>query len=241
MPLEGRKIIGPYLNYFFKNYWRSHRYLREIVLILIFHVFFWGFLYGEKPEDPVWTVLGVLAIVLNLVTVPSLFYLEKGNALQFPLVHPNGRRHFFVAKFLLIFLIDFFWVALFSLVYGLRFLDAGYFLWLLPRLAIVALLLLLSTSLLSLSFTYRPWIAWLLILLVVFGGILNKAALFPVQSWKEVYALLVFLLPPFLELIFTAVRIDFNFWQIVFLVVAVLQIVFYFYVNLRLMYRKDLV
>ncbi len=241
MPLEGFKIIQAYLNYFFKNYWRSHRYLREVVLIVIFHIFFWGFLYGERPEDPIWTVLGVLALVLNLVTVPSLFYLEKGNALQFPLVRPEGRRRFFVAKFLLIFLIDFFWVALFSLIYGFRFLDPGYFLLLFPRLAIIALLLLLSTALLSLSFSYRPWIAWLLIFLVVFGSIINKIALFPLHSWKEIEALLVFLLPPFLELIFAAVNIRLSFWQIVFLMVAVLQFLFYFYVNLKLMLRKDLV
>ncbi len=215
--------------------------MREIVLIVIFHIFFWGFLYGEKPEDPIWTVLGVLALVLNLVTVPSLFYLEKGNALQFPLVRRNGRRNFFVAKFLLIFLIDFFWVAFFSLIYGIRFLDPGYFLLLIPRLAIIALLLLLSTALLSFSFTYRPGIAWLLIFPVVFGSIINKIALFPLHSWKEGYALLVFVLPPFLELIFAAVKVKLTFWQIVFLLVAVLQFLFYFYGNLKLMGRKDLI
>ncbi|MEJ2636353.1 MAG: hypothetical protein P8184_13820 [Calditrichia bacterium] len=95
--------LGAYFSFFYKNYFRSHRYLREIVLLVIFNVFFWGFLYGPKAEDAIWTVFGVLALLLTMVTTPSVFFLEKDNSLYFALMHPNGRLKFLFSKFLLIF------------------------------------------------------------------------------------------------------------------------------------------
>ncbi len=231
--------IYPFFSFFMKNYLRSHRYLRELVLIFVFNIFFWGFLYGSKPEDGVWTVFGVLALLLNMVSVPSLFYLEKGNSLYFPLLKPNGRLRFLFAKIAAIFCIDFFWLLLFALLYGVRFAEAEYFLLLIPRLLLLALLLMLSTSLLSLSFSYKPWIVWLLLMLVVFGGILNKSALFPFRFPGEIYALLTLLLPPFLEILFSAVTLKFPFWRTVFLFIAFFQTLFYFYLNYRLILKKD--
>ncbi len=237
--LKGASNLKPYLQFFFRNYWRSHRYLREIIFLVIFHIFFWGFLYGESPEDQIWTVFGVLALLLNLVTAPTLFYLERGNDRNFALVRPLGRIRFFLAKIVLIVLIDFFWVALFSMVYGIRFWESEYFLLLPVRLIFILLLLVLSTSLLGLSFTFRPFIAWLLLLLVVFGSILNKVALFPPESWQEAYVFITLALPPFLEIIFSAVSLKFPLWRVVFLGVALLQILFYLWLNLRFMLRKD--
>jgi len=238
--MSGMSIL-PFLSFFIKNYLRSHRYLREVVLIFVFNIFFWGFLYGSKPEDGVWTVFGVLALLLNMVSVPSLFYLEKGNSLYFPLLKPNGRLRFLFAKIAAIFCIDFFWVLMFALIYGIRFAEMNYFLLLVPRLMLLALLLALSTSLLSLSFSYKPWIVWLLLILVVFGGIINKSALFPFHSPGEIYALLTVLLPPFLEILFSAVTLKFPFWRVMFLLIATVQIGFYLYLNYRLIQKKDFV
>ncbi len=220
---------------------RSHRYLREIVAILIFHIFFWGFLYSEQPENAIWTVFGVLAILLNIITVSSVFMLESGNSLYFSLVKPKGRKSFFYSKLLLIFLIDFFWIVVFSAIYGIRFFDAEYFLMLAPRLILIAVLMILAISILSLSFTYRPWIAFVLIVLIVFGGILNKSALFPIHSVGEGYVLLTVILPPFLELIYSAVTLEFPQWRIVFLIIAVLQCCVYIYLNCKLILQKDFV
>lgn len=234
-------ILIPYVQFFYRNYLRSHRYLREIVLIVIFHIFFWGFLYSPRPEAEIWTVFAVLGILLNITTVSSLFFLEKGNSLYFVLVRPRGRLYFFLAKTLLIFLIDFFWVLLFSLIYGLRFLDPGYFLHLPLQLTLMALLLILSTLILSLSYTYKPGIAWLLLILIVFGSIINKTPLFPPDNFKEIYVFLTLALPPFLELIMSAVTLHLTFWQFIFLGVAIAQIFFYFILNYRLILKKDFV
>jgi hypothetical protein len=231
--------MGTYFTFFLKNFFRSHRYLREIVLILIFHVFFWGFLYSDRPEDTVWTVFGVLGMLLSMVTVPSVFYLEKKNSLYFVLVRPRGRFNFLCSKLFLIFLIDFLGVALFAIWYGIRFLDKHYWLLLTPRLGLIAVILIISILLLSLSFSYKPWIAWLLIVLIVFGGIINKSVLFPINSITDLYKLFTFFLPPFLEIIFAAVTLDFPFWRIIFLGIALIQIIVYFNLNHKLIQKKD--
>jgi len=93
-------LLKSYFSFFFKNYFRSHRYLREILLTIIFNVFFWGFLYSDKPEDTIWTVFGVFGLLLTMVTVPSVFYLEKKNSVYFTLVRKSGRRNFFFSKIL---------------------------------------------------------------------------------------------------------------------------------------------
>ena len=232
-------VLKTYLNFFFKNYIRSHRYLREIILILIFHIFFWGFLNTDTTDDMIWTVFGVLALLLNMVTVPSLFYMEKGNSLYFTLAHQSGRVWYFISKLLLILCIDFFWISLFSLIYGLRFLELDYFFALPFRLLLMILLMLLSILILIFSFSYRPWIAWLLLLLIVFGGILNKSVLFPIKSLSELYLTLSFLLPPLLEIIYGTVTLEFNFWQGIFIFIALIQILIYFYINFRLIMKRD--
>jgi len=233
--------LTPYLTFFLKNYLRSHRYLREIVFLVVFHIFFWGFLYGNRAEDAIWTVFGVLALLLNLVTGSSLFFLEKGNDLYFSLIRPFGRIRFFLAKVVLIVFIDLAWVLFFALIYGVRFPEGNYFLLLPVRMALILLLLALSTLLISFSFTYRPYVAWLILLLLVFGSILNKTALFPPSGLREAYVLLTLLLPPFLEIIFTAVSLRPGMWQSVFLLVAAGQIGLYLWLNLRFLRRKDFI
>jgi len=234
-------ILKSYFSFFFKNYLRNHRYLREIICILIFHIFFWGFLYTDQPDEMIWSVFAVLGILLNIVTVPSLFFLEKGNSLYFSLVHPGGRYYYLISKLLLIFVIDFFWIFLFSLIYGLRFLDGNYFLYLPVRLFFIALLLVLSILILSLSFVYKYWIVWLLMLLVIFGGIINKSALFPLHSFSQSYVLLTFLLPPILEIIYSAVTLEFPVWRSIFLGIALLQTTLYFWINFHLIQKKDFI
>lgn len=233
--------LGAYFSFFYKNYFRSHRYLREIVLLVIFNVFFWGFLYGPKAEDAIWTVFGVLALLLTMVTTPSVFFLEKDNSLYFALMHPNGRLKFLFSKFLLIFTIDFLWLFLFTIIYGIRFHEGVFFALLGPRLALMCLLLVLSILLIGLSFTFKPWIAWVVLMLIVFGGIINKTALFPLHSLKEAYAVLTFALPPFLEIIFGAVTMQFDVWRIVFLSIAIIQIALYLYINAKLILHRDFI
>ncbi|MBN2364845.1 MAG: hypothetical protein JXL67_01665 [Calditrichaeota bacterium] len=230
-----------FFSFFFRNYLRSHRYLRELLLILIFNILFSGFLYAIEPEDTIWTVFAVLGLMLNMVTVPSLFFLEKGNSLYFVLCRPHGRKNFFLAKILLIWIIDFGWVFLFTIIYGLRFMETDYFVMLPFRLFFLGWMMILSILIFSLSFSYRPWIVWLLLILTVFGGILNKTALFPVETFSKIYVLLSFLLPPFLELIYCAVTLDITFWRSVFLVVAMAQIAFYFFLNHRFILRRDFI
>jgi len=230
-----------YFSFFLRNYLRSHRYLSEIVLVLVNIIFFWGFLNTDKPEDVVWTVFAVMALVLNMVTVPSLFYLEKGNSLYFALSHSRGRVNFLLSKILLIWLIDFIWVTFFALIYGIRFWDVHYFMVLPLRLFFIGLLMLLAILLFSLFYTYKPWITWILFLLTVFGGIVNKTALFPIESLSKIYAVFILILPPFLEIIYSTVTLQFPFWRIFFVLLAVVQIGVYFLINYRLILRRDFI
>ncbi|UCF64398.1 MAG: hypothetical protein JSW33_00810 [bacterium] len=234
-------VLRTYLNFYLKNYVRSHRYLREIILILIFNIFFSGFLYSDSTDDMIWTVFGVLAVLLNMITVPSLFYLEKGNSLYFSLVNQLGRKWFFISKILLIILIDFFWLTLFSIIYGLRFLEMQYFSMLPIRLLLFLVLMLLSILILSLSYSFRPWIAWFLFLLIVFGGIVNKGALYPLESISQIYIVPSYLLPPLLEIILGTATLDFDIWRITFILAALIQIIFYFYLNMKLIMKKDFI
>lgn len=230
-----------YFSFFLRNYLRSHRYLSEIILIFVMVIFFWGFLYTSKPEDVVWTVFAVLALVLNMVTVPSVYYLEKGNSLYFVLSHSRGRIHFLTGKLLLIWIIDFFWITLFAVIYGIRFLDGHYFAVLPLRLFFMGILMLLAILIFSLFYTYKPWIAWILFLLTIFGGIINKSALYPIESLSHIYAVFLVLLPPYLELIYSAVTLQFPFWRTMFVLLAAIQIVFYFTLNYRLILRRDFI
>lgn len=231
--------LRAYLKFHYKNYLREHRYVREIVAVVIFNIFFYGFLYDRQPEDAIWTVFGVFALLLNLVSVPSLFFFEKGNTLYFLLIKPYGRRNYFCSKIIFIILVDLFWVGLFTLLYGLRFLNANYFLLLPLRWLILLALLSLSTLLISFSFTYRASISWLILLVLILGSVVNKAEVFPVQGTGELYKFLTFLLPPFLELIFLNVSLLFTKWQIVFLAVALAQTAVLSLLSYRLILKKD--
>ena len=234
-------VFRSYLYFFLKNYIRSHRYLREIILILVFNIFFSGFLYSDAPDDMIWTVFGVLALLLNMITVPSVFYLEKGNSLNFSLVHQFGRRWTFISKILLMVLIDFFWLSLFSIIYGLRFLNLQYFTILPLRLVLFLVLMFLSILIISLSYSYRPWIAWLLLLLIIFGGILNKGALFPLESVSEFYIIFSLFLPPLLEIILGTATLEFDIWRTLFILLAFIQIAVYYFLNLKFIMKKDFI
>ena len=139
----------------------------------------------------------------------------------------------------LFFVSIFFGSFLFALIYGLRFLELQYFVVLPVRLLLLMLLMSLTVLILSLSFSYRPWITWVVLILIVFGGILNKIALFPIKSFSELYVSLSFLLPPLQEIIYGAATLEFDFWRNIFIFVALTQILIYFYINFRLMMKKD--
>jgi hypothetical protein len=237
--------IRAHLSYFFKNYLRSHRYINELVAILVFHIFFWGFLYSESPDDMVWSSFGVLVLMLNIFTVPSLYLLEKGNSLYFSLVKPSGRSRYFLAKFILIIIIDFFWICLFAFLYGLRFMSADYFLMMPLRLFFIILLLSLSTGIWSLAYSARRPVHRLFILagflLIIFGSIVNKSASFPIESLTDLYNIVLLLLPPIQELIFGAVTLNITGWGALFLSIALIQIVFYFIINYRRFQKRDFI
>jgi hypothetical protein len=101
--------------------------------------------------------------------------------------------------------------------------------------------MLLAIVIFSLFYTYKPWIVWILFLLTIFGGIINKSALYPIESLSHIYAVFLVLLPPFLELIYSAVTLQFPFWRTMFVLLAVIQIVLYFALNYRLILRRDFI
>lgn len=229
-----------YIRFGYLNYIRQHRYIREILIVIIFHIFFWAFLYGDSGDDSIWTVLNVFAVLLNLATAPSIFFLEKGNTLHFYLSKPDGRRYLFLSKIILIVLIDLMWVLFFALIYGARFVSAEYFLLLPIRLLLVATLLLLTTLLISLSYSYRPQLSWLVFALIIFGSIVNKGAILPIADWADSYKALVFLLPPLLEINFLTADLSFAQVHFMFAVFAALHIAALFWFSLRGVMRKDL-
>jgi len=230
-----------YLKFQYLNYVRQHRYLREILVVVIFHIFFLGFLYENGSDESIWMVFSVYAILLNIVTAPSLFFWEKGNTIYFLLGKPRGRRQFFRSKVVFIVLVDLFWVFLFALIYGLRFISPHYFLLLPLHLLILTLQLLLTTLLISIGFSYRPGYSWLIILFVILGSIVNKAAILPIENVAESYKVLIFLLPPLLEFIFFNISFSLSFPQSIFPVIGILQIILLYKLSLRAMMRKDFV
>ena len=114
-----------------------------------------------------------------------------------------------------------------------------YFHLLIPRLTLMLLLMILSISILSLFFSHKPWLVWILMLLIVFGSIINKTALFPIHAIQEFYIFFSFCLPPILEIIFSTATLDFSFWRVIFLCIAFIQITFYFILNIKFISLKD--
>lgn len=232
--------IFAYINFGYVNYIRQHRYIREIVVALIFHIFFWAFLYGDQPDDSIWMVLSVFAILLNLVTAPSIFFLEKGNTLYFLLSKPHGRRNLFLSKIFLILLIDLIWILFFALIYGMQFFSVQFFLLLPLRLFLVGLILLITTLLISFAFSYRPQLSWLIFALIIFGSIVNKSAVLPMKTIMEFYKILIFFLPPILELNFLAVELSFSKINPLFAAMTCLHVVLLFSLSYRGIMHKDL-
>lgn len=241
-----------FIKFEYKNYFRQHRYLRDLVAIVIFIIMFEAFLTSEQITDNIWLVFAVFALILNLLTAPSVFFLEKGNTLHFLLSKPNGRRNLLLSKILLIVMIDLLWVTLFACIYGLRFLSLQFFLSMPLKLLLVGILLLLSTLLLSLVYTYKPQLSWLIMIVLIFGYILPKGKLFPLKSFVEVYKVLALLLPPFTEITDLMVSIGIIYWrpgflemgwssQLLFLLLAIIQILLLGILSYRLVARKDMV
>lgn len=229
-----------YIHFGYLNYIRQHRYIREIVVVVIFHIFFWAFLYSDKPDNAIWIVFAVFAILLNLITAPTIFFLEKGNTLHFLLSKPDGRRYFFLSKIILIIGIDLFWVFLFALIYGIRFFSMEFFLLLPFRLFLVGLVLLITTMLISFSYSYRPQLSWLVFAFIIFGSIVNKTAVLPIKTFAEIYKLLVFFLPPILELTFFSIDFSLRNVSAIFAPVTAIHIFILFWLSYRGMMRKDL-
>jgi ABC-type transport system involved in multi-copper enzyme maturation permease subunit len=115
--------LAAYISFCFKNYLRQHRYLLDLVAMVIFSIILGGFLNGTHQDDNLWwMVLSGFAVFLNISTAPAMFFLEHGNTLHFLLSKPNGRRNLLLSKIIVIVLVDLFWIFLFSMLYGLRFL-----------------------------------------------------------------------------------------------------------------------
>jgi len=229
-----------YIHFGYLNYIRQHRYIREIIVVVIFHFFFWAFLYDDKADNSIWTVFTVFAILLNLVTAPSIFFLEKGNTLHFYLSKPNGRLYLFLSKIILIIMVDLLWVLFFALVYGIRFFSADFFLLLPIRLFLIGIILLMTTLLISFSYSYRPQLSWLVFVFIIFGSIVNKGALLPIKTFSEIYKLLIFTLPPLLELNLLTADLTFQHVNSIFALIAVIHISILFLLSYRGMIRRDL-
>jgi hypothetical protein len=238
---DGKQLkLVPFIRFGYMNYMRQHRYLRELAAAVIFTIFFGGFLTGPHLDDGIWWVFSVFAIILNLLTTPSVFYMDSGNTLYFLLVQPMGRKRLYLSKVILIVLIDLAWVGGFALLYGVRFMQPEYFLWLFARIVLLALLLLLSTLLLSVSYTRHPHWSWLIFLLLIFGNIVNKSKLLLIEGWSDAINLIVLLLPPTFEVSQVAVSLQFNSEGLGFLALALIQIWLLYWWNLAQFYRKDL-
>lgn len=229
-----------YISFSFKNYLRQHRYLRELIAVVVFSIFFGGFLTTDHLQDNIWMVFTVFAIILNLLTAPSLFFLESGNELHFLLAKPDGRRRLFLSKIIVIILIDLFWVLAFAVLYGLRFMVVSYF-YLLPlRMGFIAMVLCLSTLLLSFAFTYHPRLSWLIFILLIFGNITHKTPLLSLESISDLPNLLIFLLPPFFELNAVSISLDISGYNLLFILLAVIQMGVFYFLSRQRMMKKDL-
>jgi len=230
-----------YIAFQWHHYFRTHRYLREIAAVVIFGIFFGGFLSDAHGGAGVWILFSVFAIILSSMTAPSLFLLERGTTLYFLIGKPHGRRRYFLSKIALIVLIDLGILLAFALVYGLRFPSFSYFLLLPVRLALVALILLQVTGLIALTMAYRPTWTWWIFVWIVFGGIVNKGGVLPIHGIAEGYKLLVFLLPPFQELTFLSTSLEFDLLGWIWLGLALVQTGLFLGWGLRGFYRKDIV
>ncbi len=186
-----------------------------------------------------WLLFAVFAILLSSMSAPSLFFLEQGNTLQFLLSKPRGRQRFYLSKIILVVLLDVAIVAVFALVFGFRFLSLHYFLWLPVRLALIALMVALITALIGLTHAYRPTWSWWIIGVIIFGGIVNKGGVLPIEGVHQAYKLLVFLLPPLQELAFLSVSLQFTSLSGVFLGIALGQLLLFLAAGLRGTQRKD--
>ncbi len=230
-----------YIAFQWQHYFRTHRYLREIAAIVIFAIFFGGFLADTHGGAGVWILFSVFAIILSSMTTPSLFLLEQGTTRYFLIGKPHGRRRYYLSKIILILLIDLGILVAFALVYGLRFPSTSYFLLLPLRIALVALILLVVTSLIALTMAFRPTWTWWIFVWVVFGGIVHKAGVLPIRGVMEAYKLLVFLLPPLQELAFLSVSLKFSALGWLWLGLSISQIILFIGWGLWGFYRKDIV
>lgn len=235
--------LAAYINFCFKNYLREHRYLLDLVGMVIFTIFFGAFLNMNRLEDGIWIVFAAFIMIVNMMTAYSVFFFERGNTLTFLISKPNGRRNLFTAKVIVTVLIDLVWVGAFAIIYGLKFLSPIYFALLPIRLLFIAILLLLSTLLIGISYTFRPQIAWLLLLLFVFGVIVPKEAMLQFDSLLSLAKSWVVLLPPFQELIFLSAYIQIHFgpWQWFFLAISLLQIAALYRLNMNRFRFKDMI
>jgi len=233
------RVWQAYIGFQWQNYLRTHRYLREIAAMVIFAIFFGGFLSDPQGSDGVWLLFAVFAILLTSMSAPSLFFLEQGNALQFLISKPLGRRRFYLSKIVLIVLLDVAIVGAFAMIFGLRFLSLNYFLWFPLRLALITLMIALITALIGLTHAYRPTWSWWIITLIIFGGIVNKGGVLPIAGINEAYKLLVFLLPPLQELSFMCVSLQFTPLSFIFLTVALGQLLLLLVLGLRGTQHKD--
>ncbi len=230
-----------FVKFCFLNYLRQHRYLLDLVVIVIFSIIFGGFLTSDQLGDSIWLIFSIFALIINIPTALLTFFLEKGNTLYFLLSKPKGRENFLYAKIIVIVLIDLFWVIIFALLFGLRFPSVDYFLLLPSRFSLILITLVLSTLIISFAYAYQAHLIWLIFILFVFGNIIRKEGFFPIESAIESFKVLVFLLPPFFEMHFLTISLDFSGWPLVFLGAALAQIIILFYVSRKRMMRKDFV
>lgn len=229
--------------YFFglRSYLRQHRYLLDLVVIALFLIIFEGFLKESNETEAIWWVFAVLGVVLNFLTAPLVFNQEQGNARSFLLSRPNGRKNLLLSKICLVVSIDLFWVALFAVFYGLRFPSADYFVFLLPRILIIGMMITINTLMLSLTFSYRPQYSWLLFLLIILGFIVNKQQLLTIESFSDIAAVLAFLLPPYFELSYFSVELQTAGWTILFLIHAILYGFLFWKLSAYFLKRKDFI
>ncbi len=233
------QVWRAYIGFQWQYYLRTHRYLREIAAVVIFGIFFGGFLSDPHGGNGVWLLLGVFAILLSSMSAPSLFFLEQGNALQFLISKPLGRRRFYLSKIAFVVLLDGAIIGAFAVAFGIRFFSLHYFLWLPIRLFLIATIIALITTLIGLTHAYRPTWSWWIIVLIIFGGIVNKGGVLPVGGIQQFYKLFIFFLPPLQELTFLCVSLEFTPMNLLFIAIAFAQLGILVFVGLQGIQQKD--
>ena len=181
-------VLAGFIKFCYRNYVRQHRYLLDLVVIVIFSIVFGGFLTTDQLGETLWLVFPIFGLIMNISTAMLTFFLEKGNTLYFLLSKPGGRKYFFLSKIIVIVSIDLFWVATFALLYGLRFPSVEYFSLLPIRLLLITITLTLSTVLISIAYTFKPQFIWLIFGAFIFGNIINKNIKFLKGVFKIVRA-----------------------------------------------------